>query len=72
MYESILSTAVAYILLCKLIKVNIISHFFTNIFQKKYISAVKFHMDFEKNMSFHLISKSLSVWNKSEKSNQNL
>ena len=41
-----------------LIMVTITSHVFTNIFQTKHISAVKFLVGCKKNMTFLLISKS--------------
>ena len=71
MQESILNIAVAYILLCKLnylmIMVTITRHIFSDFFQTKHFSAVKFYMGYEKNMSFHVIPKSPKVWKKVEK-----
>ena len=47
--------------------VTITSHIFINIFQTKHLSAVKFAVGYEKNMSFLEIAKSSKVWNKVEK-----
>ena len=48
-----------------LIMVTITSHVFTNIFQTKHISAVKFLVGCKKNMTFLLISKSKKNFKKS-------
>ena len=50
-----------------LIMVTITRHIFINIFQMEHFSAVKFAMGYEKNMSYHVISKSPKVWKSVEK-----
>ena len=50
-----------------LIMVTITSHIFINIVQTEQNSVVKFTMDYEKNMSYHAISKSPEVFFKSWK-----
>ena len=57
-YKATVSTAVTYTSLCKLNSGYHNSHVFSNIFQTKHISTVKFSVSYEKNMSFLLISKS--------------
>ena len=47
-----------------LIVVAITRHVFINFFQTEHISAVKFNMGYEKNMSFLVIPKSPKVWQK--------
>ena len=48
-----------------LIMVTITKHLFINFFQPKHFSAMKFYMDYEKNMSFPVIPKSPKSWEKS-------
>ena len=50
-----------------LIMVTTTRHIFINIFKMECLSAVKFAMGYEKNMSFHVIPKSPKVLKKVEK-----
>ena len=56
MYEAILYTAVAYILLCEVNYGTITRHVLINIFQAEQIS-----MSYEKTVSFLMMPKSLKV-----------
>ena len=47
--------------------ITITRDIFINIFQMEHISAVKFDMGYEKNMSLLVIPKSPKVWKKSWK-----
>ena len=47
--------------------VTITRHVFINIFQMEHFSAVKFVMDYEKNMSFLVVAKSPKIFEKSWK-----
>ena len=49
------------------VMITITRHVFINIFQMEYFSAVKHAMDYEKNMSFLVIAKSLKSLKKVEK-----
>ena len=44
--------------------VTITRHLFNNFFQMKHFSAMEFYMGYEKNMSFLVIPKSLTVGKK--------
>ena len=46
--------------------VTIVMPVFANISRTEHASAVKFHMDYEKNMSNILVPKSQKVWKKVE------
>ena len=65
MYEAILymQLSISYCVF-NLIMVTIIRHIFNNIFQMKYFPAVKFDLDYEKNMNFLVIPNSPKVWEK--------
>ena len=66
MNRAILWFAVAYILLCKLNYGYHNQARFHLCLQTEHVSAVKFNMGYEKNMSFLVIPKSPELWKKVE------